>query len=47
MAHRAYALTLALLVALVAGAWAVPDRSPRDARDRPAQQGVPMARAAS
>ena len=36
MPHRAYAATLAVLAALVAGAWAVPDKSPRDVLDTPA-----------
>jgi photosystem II stability/assembly factor-like uncharacterized protein len=36
MLHRAYALTLVALTALVAGAWAVPDNSPRDVLDTPA-----------
>ena len=36
MPHRAYALTLAVLAALVTGAWAVPDKSPRDVLDTPA-----------
>ena len=30
MPHRAYALTLVLLATLVAGAWALPDKSSRD-----------------
>jgi len=36
MLQRAYALTLALLAALVTAAWAVPDKSPRDVLDTPA-----------
>ena len=36
MPHRAYASTLALLAALVAGAWAMPDNGPRDVLDTPA-----------
>ena len=30
MPHRAYAFTLALLAVLVAGAWAMPEQTPRD-----------------
>ncbi|HEU5294200.1 MAG TPA: YCF48-related protein [Burkholderiaceae bacterium] len=44
MAHRAYALTLALLVALVAGAWAVPDKNPRDVLDTPTLKSALAAR---
>ncbi|HEY6513089.1 MAG TPA: YCF48-related protein [Burkholderiaceae bacterium] len=44
MLNRAYALTLALLAALVAGAWAVPDRSPRDVLDTPASTSALAAR---
>ena len=36
MPHRAYASTLVALAVLVAGAWAVPDKSPRDVLDTPA-----------
>jgi len=36
MLHRAYASTLVVLAALVAGAWAVPDKSPPDVLDTPA-----------
>ena len=47
MAHRAYALTLALLVALVAAAYAVPDNSLPGAPDAPALQSALAASAAS
>ncbi|HTP74867.1 MAG TPA: YCF48-related protein [Burkholderiaceae bacterium] len=45
MPHRAYALTLALLALLVAGAWAVPDTAPRDVLDTPALASPLAARA--
>jgi photosystem II stability/assembly factor-like uncharacterized protein len=44
MPHRAYALTLALLAALVAGAWAVPDKTARDVLDTPALTSALAAR---
>jgi len=44
MLHRAYASTLAALVALAAGAWAVPDKSPRDVLDTPALKSALAAR---
>jgi photosystem II stability/assembly factor-like uncharacterized protein len=44
MPHRAYASTLALLVALTAGAWAVPDKGPRDVLDTPALNSALAAR---
>jgi hypothetical protein len=47
MPHRAYASTLALLVVLVAAAWAVPDQSRRDVLDTPALTSALAARADS
>jgi photosystem II stability/assembly factor-like uncharacterized protein len=44
MPHRAYASTLALLAALVAGAWAMPDNGPRDVLDTPALTSTLAAR---
>lgn len=44
MPHRAYASTLALLAALVAGAWAMPDKGPRDVLDTPALTSTLAAR---
>jgi photosystem II stability/assembly factor-like uncharacterized protein len=44
MLQRAYALTLVLLAALVAAAWAVPDKGPRDVLDTPALKSPLAAR---
>ena len=45
MPHRAYASTLVLLAVLVAGAWAVPEKNPRDVLDTPALKSALAARA--